>query len=54
MDYLERYGEWLTRVTDEERKELQAISDNDKEIKERFLLPLEFGTAGMRDRKSVV
>lgn len=48
MDYLERYGEWLTRVTDEERKELQAISDNDKEIKERFLLPLEFGTAGMR------
>ncbi|MDE5965938.1 MAG: phospho-sugar mutase [Lachnospiraceae bacterium] len=50
MDYKEMYQEWLTNpVFDEEtKKELQAISGNDKEIKERFYADLEFGTAGLR------
>ena len=48
MDYISGYNEWLSKVTDTERIELEAIKGNDKEIKERFSLPLEFGTAGMR------
>lgn len=41
-----RFKEWLGKVTPEEKKELQSISEN--EIKERFSLELAFGTAGMR------
>ncbi len=48
MDYIAVYNEWLSKVTAEERAELISIGGNDKEIKERFSLPLEFGTAGMR------
>ncbi len=39
---------WYNGVTDEERKELDAISSNEREIKERFGMELAFGTAGMR------
>ena len=47
---LEKYNRWLNekRLTDEERKELQDISHNEKEIAERFTSDLEFGTAGLR------
>ena len=48
MDYLTTYNEWLSKVSDTEKKELVKIIDNDKEKMERFSLPLEFGTAGMR------
>lgn len=50
MDYKEMYQEWLTNpVFDEATKqELQAIANDDKEIKERFYADLEFGTAGLR------
>lgn len=50
MDYKAMYQEWLTNpVFDEDtKKELQAIADDDKEIKERFYADLEFGTAGLR------
>lgn len=40
------YQNWLTSVSPEERKELQGIEQ--KEINERFGMPLAFGTAGMR------
>ncbi|MDE5616790.1 MAG: phospho-sugar mutase, partial [Clostridia bacterium] len=46
--YKESYNEWLINVNDEQKKELVAIADDDKEIRERFTLPLAFGTAGMR------
>ena len=50
MDYKELYNEWLNNpYFDESTKaELQAIADDDKEIRERFYMDLEFGTAGLR------
>ena len=49
-DYQKIYGEWLSNpYFDEETKaELRAIKDNENEIKERFYMDLEFGTAGLR------
>ena len=46
--YKDTYNEWLANVDGEQKQELLAIADDDKEIKERFTLPLAFGTAGMR------
>lgn len=46
--YKESYNEWLANVNEEQKKELVAIANDDKEIRERFTLPLAFGTAGMR------
>ena len=50
MDYRKRYEEWLadTYFDAETRAELNAISMDDNEIKERFYKDLEFGTAGLR------
>jgi len=48
MDYKESYSEWLQNVNENQKKELESIKDNDKEIRERFTIPLAFGTAGMR------
>ncbi len=42
------FQKWTEQVTDEERKELLSIQNDEKEIKERFARPLAFGTAGMR------
>lgn len=42
------YENWLKNVLPEERKELAAIAGKQKEINERFGMPLAFGTAGMR------
>ena len=49
-DYRAIYEKWLSDpYFDEETKaELRAIADNDDEIKERFYMDLEFGTAGLR------
>ncbi len=46
--YKETFTYWLNNVSLSERAELEAIADNDLEIKERFALELAFGTAGMR------
>ena len=46
MTAKETYDVWFAKVTDEEKKEL--IGMDDEEIKERFSAPLAFGTAGMR------
>jgi phosphoglucomutase len=50
MGYKEIYESWLENpYFDEETKaELRAIADNEDEIKERFYMDLEFGTAGLR------
>lgn len=48
MNYVDRYELWKEKVNEEEKKELLSLEGNDKEIKERFYKPLEFGTAGMR------
>lgn len=47
---LEKYQRWLNekRLSASEKQELKEIENNPKEIEERFLLDLEFGTAGLR------
>ena len=48
--YKEIYQSWLNnpKISEKERKELESITDNEKEIEYRFGKDLEFGTAGMR------
>lgn len=50
MDYMETYEYWLnsSALSDADKKELESLKGNDKEIEERFYRTLEFGTAGMR------
>ena len=48
MEYMDSYNLWLSKVDADERRELESLRGDDKEIKERFYSPLEFGTAGMR------
>lgn len=50
MDYMEVYKYWLSSpsVDDETKAELEALKDNETEIKERFYKELDFGTAGLR------
>ncbi|MBQ8636746.1 MAG: phospho-sugar mutase [Clostridia bacterium] len=50
MGYYENYERWINRpeLSNDEKSELLAIADNEKEIEERFYRELEFGTAGMR------
>lgn len=47
-DFINAYNEWLSKVTPEEAKELEAIKGNEEQVKRQFAMPLEFGTAGMR------
>ncbi len=46
--YKETFLNWYNGVTEEERRELDLIKNDEQEIKERFALDLAFGTAGMR------
>ena len=50
MDYKEIYNQWLENPYFDEatKEELKAIKDDKNEIKERFYMDLEFGTAGLR------
>ncbi len=50
MNYFEKYSAWCNSkgIDEADRAELLAIADNDKEIKERFLYDIEFGTGGLR------
>ena len=49
-NYKEEYQRWLDSptLTEREWEELNAISEDEKEIENRFYAPLEFGTAGLR------
>ena len=50
MDYKEVYNQWLENPYFDEgtKAELKAIENDENEIKERFYMDLEFGTAGLR------
>lgn len=48
MNYLDEYSRWLKEADPETVRELEAIKDNEEEIKDRFYRTLEFGTAGLR------
>lgn len=50
MGYLEEYKKWLEHdlVDIDLKQELLSIKDKDEEIKERFAVSLQFGTAGLR------
>ena len=49
-DYMKIYKEWLANPYFDEatKAELKAIESDENEIKERFYMDLEFGTAGLR------
>ena len=49
-DYMKIYNEWLSNPYFDEatKAELKAIEGDENEIKERFYMDLEFGTAGLR------
>ena len=48
--YMEEYRRWMDSpsLSEKEWNELNSISDNEKEIENRFFAPLQFGTAGLR------
>ena len=50
MDYREIYEQWLANPYFDEatKEELKSIAEDENEIKERFYMDLEFGTAGLR------
>ena len=50
MDFLDVYNCWITEeyFDDDTKSELKAISNDKKEIEERFFKDLEFGTGGLR------
>ena len=50
MEYREKYEEWLNDPYFDEaaKEELRSIAEDGNEIKERFYMDLEFGTAGLR------
>ncbi len=49
-DYMKIYQEWLSNPYFDEatKEELRGIANDENEIKERFYMDLEFGTAGLR------
>ena len=49
MDYKEVYEQWIANPYFDEatKEELKSIAEDDNEIKERFYMDLEFGTAGL-------
>lgn len=49
-NYMDMYKHWVNSplVDDATKKELLSISDDEKEIRERFAKEIEFGTAGLR------
>jgi len=49
-DYMKIYQEWLSNpyFDADTQAELKAVADDENEMKERFYMDLEFGTAGLR------
>ena len=50
MEFMKEYEGWLASdaLLEEDKKELESIREDRKEIEERFYTELEFGTAGLR------
>lgn len=55
LDWRKEYEMWLKSdlLTAEEKRELESISSDDKEIENRFYTDLSFGTAGMRGIRGI-
>ena len=55
MSYRENYEKWLNSpaLSADEKAELEAIKNDDKEIESRFFDQLSFGTAGLRGTMGV-
>ena len=55
MSYRENYEKWLNSpaLTADEKAELEAIKNDEKEIESRFFDQLSFGTAGLRGTMGV-
>ena len=55
MEYRVRYRQWLDyeALEPDMRAELEAIKDNEEEIRDRFCQELTFGTAGLRGKMGV-
>ena len=49
-EYLKKYKDWLENpiIDKKDKEELEAIRNDNEEIKDRFYKDLEFGTAGLR------
>lgn len=49
-EYMVKYHEWLNHpaISNEDKQELRAIANDEKEIEDCFYKDLEFGTAGLR------
>lgn len=48
MDFNQEYLRWFNAISAQDKLELSAIQNDEKEKAERFSMPLAFGTAGMR------
>ena len=50
MNYIDKYNSWCNSngLDEADKEELLSIANDDKEIQERFLYDLEFGTGGLR------
>lgn len=48
MGFKEKYAEWLDFADEETKNELLSVSQNEKEIEDRFYKDLAFGTGGLR------
>ena len=50
MNYIDKYNSWCNSngLDAADKEDLLSIANNDKEIQERFLYDLEFGTGGLR------
>ena len=44
MGFKEKYAKWLDFADEETKKELLSVSENEKEIEDRFYKDLAFGT----------
>lgn len=55
QDILIQYEKWLNSayISEEEKKELLAIKNDEKEVENRFYTDLSFGTAGMRGIRGI-
>ena len=55
MDFMKEYEKWLNNpaLSAEEKAELEAIRNDEKEIESRFFDQLSFGTAGLRGTMGV-
>ena len=54
-NYMDKYRDWLNSdfIDAEDKKELESINSNEKEIEDRFYKDLTFGTGGIRGVRGV-